>query len=437
MAAFEIRMPKLGESIIEATITRWLKNVGEHVNEDDALVEIATDKVDSEIPSPVEGLLNKIYFNEGDIVPVGEIIAEIEVAGEQDSEIRDSVQKDDDSDSNRRSEGTLVEQGNLETYGVTEYEKPGNGESFKGRFLSPLIISIIKSEGITDGDIQKIKGSGKDGRLTKRDLLEYLRNRDRSLNLKENAIDGLASSILTRNLSGNDQIIEMDRMRRLIADHMVMSVKVSPHVTSFIEADMTRIVKWRESAKSAFEEREGEKLTYTPIFIEAAARALRDFPGVNASVDGYSIIIRGKVNIGMATVLPNGNLIVPVINDADQKNLSGLSKVVNDLAGRARSNQLKPDEIQGGTFTITNLGTFGSITGTPVINQPQVAILAVGAIKKMPAVVETPEGDMIAVRHKMILALTYDHRVVDGSLGGLFLKKVAYYLENFDTNRVV
>jgi 2-oxoglutarate dehydrogenase E2 component (dihydrolipoamide succinyltransferase) len=426
MARFEIVMPKLGESIIEATITKWLKQVGEEIAEDDSIVEIATDKVDSEIPSPVEGKLIEQLYKEGDVVAVGKVIAVMEIEGEGSGET--------DTERDSSPEVKVPEPAPTEV-NVSESEAQPEAEvAEEGRFLSPLVKNIAKTEGLSSQEISAIQGSGKEGRLTKRDLLEYLENRkaqpvSEPANPKSPQVHQLAQPAVQ--LAGGDQIIEMDRMRRLIADHMVMSTQVSPHVTSFIEADMTRIVQWREANKAAFEQREGEKLTFTPIIFEAAAKAIRDFPGVNASVEGHNIIIRKRVNIGMATLLPNGNLIVPVIRDADQKNLAGMAKAVNDLAARARANQLQPDDIQDGTFTITNLGSFGSITGTPIINQPQVAILAIGAIRKMPAVIETPEGDMIGIRHKMILALTYDHRVVDGGLGGLYLKKVVENLEGF------
>ncbi len=426
MAGYEIVMPKLGESIIEATITRWLRQVGEKVAEDDPIVEIATDKVDSEIPSPVEGILVKRLFNEGEVVAVGKVIALIDT-GESDEValMKEKVTEEAEGLLPQLSES---EQALQKT--APEAQNVRGSHDTTGRFLSPLVRNIARTEGITHEELSSIPGSGKEGRLTRQDLLAYLGRRKGMAEPIPTGAGSLSSSAAPSiTIAGGDQVVEMDRMRKLIADHMVMSKQVSPHVTSFIEVDMTRIVQWREENKAAFERREGEKLTFTPFIFEAAAKAIRDFPGVNASVDGNKVILRKRVNIGMATLLPNGNLIVPVIRDADQKNLAGLARAVNDLAARARGNQLQPDEIQGGTFTITNLGSFGSLTGTPIINQPQVAILAVGAIRKMPAVIETPEGDMIAIRHKMILALTYDHRVVDGGLGGLCLKRVAEYLE--------
>lgn len=430
MATFELIMPKLGESVIEATITRWLKSAGDTVNEDDAIVEIATDKVDSEIPSPVEGKIIKTLFNEGDVVAVGAVIAVIALDGEE------SVT----SEPQAAAASTEPPAESLETAPAVLSE-PAQ-ETTSGRFYSPLVKNIAKQEQIPLAELETVPGSGKDGRLTKEDLLAYLKTRGSkpavatATETKETAPVSKfsaprheAPAIVT---SAGDQVIEMDRMRRLIADHMVMSKQVSPHVTSFIDVDVTNIVNWRNKVKDSFQKREGQKITFTPIFFEAAAKALREFPQVNASVDGYNIILRKNINIGMATALPNGNLIVPVIKNLDEKNLLGITKAVNDLAARARANKLQPDEIQGGTFTITNFGSFDSLTGTPIINQPQVAILAVGAIRKQPAVIETQYGDVIAIRHIMILSLAYDHRIVDGALGGMYLKRVKELLESFD-----
>jgi 2-oxoglutarate dehydrogenase E2 component (dihydrolipoamide succinyltransferase) len=420
MARFEIIMPKLGESIIEATITKWLKSKGDQVSEDDSLVEIATDKVDSEIPSPVEGILEDILFKVGDVVPVGKVIAIINMGGEEGMEAG--------------KQGSLEagKQGGLE---VEKSEDFGSG----GRFYSPLVKSIAKQENVSVRELDSIAGTGKDGRVTKQDVLDYLQNKPAQgvpapsgLPTPKPAQVFEAPKVI---MESGDEIFEMDRMRRLIADHMVMSKHVSPHVTSFIDVDVSNIVAWREKVKDSFLAREKEKLTYTHIFIEASALALKEFPRVNASVDGYNIIHRKQVNIGMATALPNGNLIVPVIRNADQKSLLGIIKDVNDLAERARKNSLLPDEIQGGTFTVTNFGTFDSLTGTPIINQPQVAILGIGAIRKKPVVVETLQGDLIGIRHIMILSLAYDHRVVDGAMGGMFLKKMKEILENWDVNR--
>ena len=433
MAKFEIIMPKLGESIIEATITRWVKNVGESVEEDDSLVEIATDKVDSEIPSPVEGILSKILFKEGDVIPVGTVIAIIEMEG-------DAV---GDTPAEVTSTEAPAEKGTTETKPVASGKDESQPEGQKDfsdstRFYSPLVKSMAKEENISVTELEKIPGSGHDNRVTKTDVVTFLKNRASSTGslvsapVKSAPAKKITAPAVT---SGQgDQVVEMDRMRKLIADHMVMSTHVSPHVTSFIDADVTHIVNWRNKIKDSFAKREGEKITFTPIFIHAASQALRDFPQINVSLDGYNIIYRKNINVGMAAALPSGNLIVPVIKNADQKNLLGIVKSVNDLANRARINKLQPDEIQGGTFTITNFGSFDSLTGTPIINQPQVAILGVGAIRKQPRVIETAEGDMIGIRHIMILSLAYDHRIVDGALGGMFLKRMKELLENFDPN---
>ncbi|MEA3479459.1 MAG: dihydrolipoamide acetyltransferase family protein [Bacteroidota bacterium] len=411
MAKFEIVMPKMGESIIEATITKWLKAVGDSVEEDDALVEIATDKVDSEIPSPVEGSMAELLYNEGDTVEVGKVIAIIETEGEV-------------SDAPASTTAAAV----------AIVPEPADIKA-SDRFYSPLIKSIAKKENIAIEELELIPGTGKDGRVTKQDMLDYLKTRTVTPTAAASAKVAIEAPVVTT--EAGDEIIEMDRMRRLIADHMVMSKQVSPHVTSFIDVDVTNIVNWRNRVKDVFLKREREKITFTPIFLDAAAKAIKDFPRINASVDGNNIIVRKQVNIGMATALPNGNLIVPVIRNADEKSLLGISKDVNDLAGRARANNLLPDEIQGGTFTLTNFGSFDSLTGTPIINQPQVAILGIGAIRKQAVVVETPQGDMIGIRHIMILSLAYDHRVVDGALAGMYLKRVKELLENFDINQSI
>jgi len=440
MAKFEIIMPKLGESIIEATITRWVKNVGESVEEDDSLVEIATDKVDSEIPSPVEGKLVKILFNEGDVVPVGTVIAWIEMDGEEGEKPADEDVKTDDV-AKPEKESPLEEQ-KQESTETTITDQENNADFSKSeRFYSPLVKSMAKTENISLSELEKITGSGRDNRVTKSDVVAYLdQQKAGGTQIQASAPAKQASVAKSAPVvpSGEgDQVVEMDRMRKLIADHMVMSKQVSPHVTSFIDADVTHIVNWRNRVKDNFSKREGEKITFTPIFIHAAAQALREFPQINVSLDGYHIIYRKNINIGMATALPSGNLIVPVIRNADQKNLLGVVKNVNDLANRARINKLLPDEIQGGTFTITNFGSFRNLIGTPIINQPQVAILATGSIEKKPAVLETPSGDVIAIRHKMFLSLSYDHRIIDGALGGAFLRKIADNLEQFDINRAV
>ncbi len=430
MAKFEIVMPKMGESIIEATITKWLKNVGETLEEDESIVEIATDKVDSEIPSPVDGVLSDVLFNEGDVVPVGTVIALVNTG-------------DDDEDEESSAPATEVKKMDVKvTEAVNEVkdekEPAKNDFSKSNRFYSPLVKSIAKKEDISVEELDNIKGSGKEGRVTKQDILSYLKNRGSGQQPVSKQVASApkmeAPKVTT---AAGDQVVEMDRMRRLIADNMVMSKQVSPHVTSFIDVDVTNIVNWRNKVKDEFLKREGEKITYTPIFFEATAQALKEFPQINASVDGYNIVLRKNINIGMATALPNGNLIVPVIRNTDEKNLLGITKAVNDLANRARNNKLNPDEISGGTFTITNFGSFDSLTGTPIINQPQVAILAVGAIRKQPAVLETEMGDVIAIRHIMILSMAYDHRIVDGALAGMFLKRLKEILENWDVNRVV
>jgi len=430
MAKFEIIMPKLGESIIEATITRWVKNVGDTLEEDDSIVEIATDKVDSEIPSPVEGKLVSLLFNEGDIVAVGTVIAIVDT-------------NDDDESTNTEEATTVIENNDkvevpaLDVVSNNKTENisnAGSAYSNSTKFYSPLVKSIAATEKISLEELDGINGSGKDGRVTKIDVQEYLKNRGKSSSSASTQVSSIsAPPVSTMN---GDTIVEMDRMRKLIADHMVMSTKVSPHVTSFIDVDVTNIVNWRNKVKDSFLKREGQKITFTPIFFQAAAQALRNYPQINVSLDGYNIIYRKNINIGMAAALPNGNLIVPVIKNADEKSLLGIVKSVNDLAAKAKTNKLQPDDIQGGTFTITNFGSFDSLTGTPIINQPQVAILGIGAIRKQPAVIETKDGDFIGIRHIMILSLAYDHRIVDGALAGMYLKNLKELLENFsnDTN---
>lgn len=438
MAKFEIIMPKMGESVIEATITKWLKGVGDKLEEDDSIVEIATDKVDSEIPSPVDGVLTDVLFEEGDVVPVGTVIALVKTEGNDDGENTENA-----------PEPSTVEKINIDDAPPTTNdtaEKNKNTDDIKkefsdsNRFYSPLVKSIAKKENISVEELDAINGTGKDGRVTKQDILSYLETKGsaKSIPAKTTAPSPATKMEAPKvTTAAGDQVIEMDRMRKLIADNMVMSKQVSPHVTSFIDADVTNIVNWRNKVKDEFLKREGEKITYTPIFFEATAQALKEFPQINASVDGYNIVLRKNINIGMATALPNGNLIVPVIRNADEKSLLGITKAVNDLANRARNNKLNPDEISGGTFTITNFGSFDSLTGTPIINQPQVAILAVGAIRKQPAVLETEMGDVIAIRHIMILSMAYDHRIVDGALAGMFLKRLKEILENWDINRTV
>ncbi|NPA37980.1 MAG: 2-oxo acid dehydrogenase subunit E2 [Chlorobi bacterium] len=429
MGLVNIALPRMGEAVEEATITRWFAEAGQEVKEDDVLVEVATDKVDSEIPAPVSGVVSQINFSEGDVVKVGEVMAVISTGGD------DTGQKTEEKEKIETKELEVepvmpVSEENEEKDAQTDITVKNSNI-----FLSPLVRSIAAKEDLTSDEFAKIKGSGRNGRITKDDIKEYLKNRGKEKT--ENNLSTTEQKSLEKakvNISGNDEVVKMDRMRKLIADHMLMSKQVSPHVTSVVETDVTNIVLWRNKNKDTFLKKYGVKLTYMPVFTEAVAKALRDFPGVNASVDGDSIIIKKSINIGMAVVLPSGNLIVPVIKNADTMNIAGLSRSIANLAERARTNKLTPDDIEGGTFTVTNVGTFGNIMGTPIINQPQVAILATGVIEKKPAVIETPTGDMIAIRHKMYLSLSYDHRVVDGALGGGFLKRISDYLEDFDMN---
>jgi 2-oxoglutarate dehydrogenase E2 component (dihydrolipoamide succinyltransferase) len=433
MARFELKLPKMGESVAEATITNWLKQVGDKIETDEAVLEIATDKVDSEVPSEVSGILVEQLFAKDDLVQVGQTIAIIETES-------DSVLEIPKQEIVVPVEVVAIEK-NIEV--VKETISTPKNVSDSEKFFSPLVKNIAKEEGISLAELENISGSGKDGRVTKEDILNYIKNRgivapivvEASKIVPQPTIINQPQVAAPISINGGDEIIEMDRMRKLIAGYMVASVQTSAHVQSFIEVDVTNIVKWREKVKTAFEKREGEKLTYTPIFMEAVAKALKDFPMMNISVVGDTIIKRKNINLGMAASLPNGNLIVPVIKNADQLNLVGMAKAVNDLGGRAKAGKLKPDDTQGGTYTVTNVGTFGSVFGTPIINQPQVGILALGAIRKVPAVIETPEGDFIGIRQKMFLSHSYDHRVVDGALGGSFVKRVADYLEAFDVDR--
>ena len=435
MAEFKVELPKMGESVAEATITTWLKSVGDTIEEDEPIVEIATDKVDSEVPAPCSGILKEVLFNEGDVVAVGSIFAVIDsdVSTENTSNnipYEPTISKEDIEEK--------VKQEILEP--LTNLSKIEIKNDFKNstKFYSPLVKSIASKEGISIEELEIINGTGSNQRVTKKDILNYV-----SSGKKIKTVDPIVKSNKPINstqkpvktISGQDEIIQMDRMRKLIADHMVNSVNTAPHVTSFVEADVTNMVLWRNKTKKEFLEKEGERLTFTPIFIEAIAKALRDYPLVNSSIDGDNIIIKSNINIGMATALPSGNLIVPVIKNADQLNLVGLAKTVNDLANRAKLSQLKPDDISGGTYTVSNVGTFGNVMGTPIINQPQSGILALGAIKKKPAVIESESGDLIGIRHMMFLSHSYDHRNIDGALGGQFVRKVADYLENFDINR--
>ncbi len=440
MAKVELIMPKLGESVTEATILTWEKQVGDTIEMDENVVVIATDKVDTEVPSPVEGKLVEILFQEGDTVAVGSAIAIIET----DSEVAEVQASPAVAETPTPTE---VKQPVAQNNGAVATPSANLDTSSSNRFYSPLVKSIAKEEGIDINELEGITGTGKDSRVTKSDMLVYLENRGTAPVVAKAAPVAAPKANNTVaipqfktppvNRSGNVEIIEMDRMRGLIANHMVMSKHVSPHVTSFVEADVTDLVNWRNSVKKDFQERHGEKITFTPIFMEAVVKAIQDYPMVNVAVDGNQIVRYKDINIGMAAALPSGNLIVPVIKNAENLNMVGLTKNVNDLANRARNNKLRPDEIQGGTFTLTNVGTFGNVMGTPIINQPQVAILAVGAIRKKPAVVETEYGDVIAIRHMMFLSLSYDHRVVDGMLGGSFLRRVADYLEQFDATRSI
>ncbi|TQD35460.1 dihydrolipoamide acetyltransferase family protein [Haloflavibacter putidus] len=434
MAKFELKLPQMGESVAEATITNWLKEVGDTIEEDEAVLEIATDKVDSEVPSEVEGVLKEKLFDVDDVVQVGQTIAIIETEAE--------VSQENEAPAQESANVAAVEDS------VTQAKETANKNidfADSNRFYSPLVKNIAKEENIELAELESIEGSGKDGRVTKNDILAYVENR--SSEQKEPQKTASATSAKPAaapkqpstpvNVNAEDEVLEMSRMGKMISHHMVNSVQTAAHVQSFIEVDVTKIWNWRNKVKKSYQEREGEKITFTPIFMEAVAKAIKDFPMINISVDGDKIIKRKNINLGMAAALPDGNLIVPVIKNADQLNLVGLSKKVNDLAQRARGGKLKPDDTQGGTYTVTNVGTFGSVLGTPIINQPQVGILALGAIRKVPAVVETPEGDFIGIRQKMFLSHSYDHRVVNGALGGQFVQRVAQYLEAFDENRSI
>ena len=438
MAKIELIMPKMGESVAEATIISWHKEVGDSIEMDETIVEIATDKVDSEVPSSLEGVLVEKLFDVDAVVKVGEAFAIVETSAEDGQSPSPQPQKEEKEATPQPQVVAEKIEEEIAQVKKSVQKIENNGE----RFYSPLVRSIASEEGLSIEELDSVQGSGKEGRVTKTDLLNYLNNKIQPTTSPKPSASPtpapapktVSSPPPTVSMSGDKEIIEMDRMRKLIADHMVMSKQTSPHVTSFVEADVTTLVNWRNRIKDDFKKREGQNITFTPIFIEAVAKAIKDFPMINVSVDGTNIVIHKDINIGMAAALPSGNLIVPVVKGADQMNLMGITKTVNDLANRARNNQLKPDEIQGGTFTLTNVGSFGNVMGTPIINQPQVAIMAVGAIKKKPAVIETPHGDLIGIRHMMFLSLSYDHRVVDGALGGGFLRKVADYLEQFDDN---
>ena len=435
MAKFELKLPKMGESVAEATITNWLKNVGDIIEMDEPVLEIATDKVDSEVPSEVNGVLKEILFHVDDVVNVGETLAIIETDSEYDNveEIPESYSKEVNENDSQVEEITekLFES-------VNTNSSESSQDTSSARFYSPLVKNIAKTEGISSQELETIQGTGSEGRVTKNDILNFLDQKSstpsKNLSPKE-PIKSIVAHDSVEAFKGEDEIIEMTRMGKLVSQHMLSSIQTSAHVQSFIEADVTKIWNWRKQVKDDFFKREGENLTFTPIFMEAVAKALRDYPMMNISVSGDKIIKKKNINIGMAAALPDGNLIVPVIKNADQLNLVGMTKTVNDLANRSRSNQLKPDEIQEGTYTVTNVGSFGSIMGTPIINQPQVGILALGAIRKVPAVIETSEGDFIGIRYKMFLSHSYDHRVVNGALGGMFVKAVKEYLEAWDMNR--
>lgn len=462
MAQIEIRLPKMGESVTEATITNWLKEVGDTIEMDEPLVEVATDKVDNELPSEAEGVLVKKLFEKDEVAQVGDVIAVISTDG--DAPADDSSAPAAAVEQTEASAPAVVAESITAEVATMTATVNGNGNGVvakngpSGKFYSPLVRSIAEKEGVSMSELETIAGSGQNGRVTKKDILGYIGG-DRSAATvaapapsapaaapaaapktapaPAAAGGGFLSNIKEPVVTAgpDDEIMEMDRMRKLIADHMVMSTHVSPHVTSYVEADVTNIFNWRKKVKKEFMDREGENITFTPIFMEAVVKAIKDFPMINVSVSGDQIIKRKHINIGMATALPSGNLIVPVIKDADRLNLTGLTKAVNEMANNARNNSLKPEDIQGGTYTVTNVGTFGNVMGTPIINQPQVAILALGAIRKVPAVIETPDGDFIGIRHKMFLSHSYDHRVVDGALGGQFVRRVADYLEQFDPER--
>lgn len=447
MAIVDLVMPKLGESIMEATVLKWHKKPGDTVQMDETILEIATDKVDSEVPSTAAGVIEEILFNVNDVVPIGTTIARIRTGADEpvvsspvaSAPVQETVNMP-------AQEAVVVETISSQTSNIKLQTSNGN----INRFYSPLVLNIAASEGVSMTELEAIPGTGNEGRVTKKDILQYVGGRKsggqqpeaRSTNsemviplAKVQPDQSASSSQQLTTYTGNVEIIEMDRMRKLIADHMVRSKQTSPHVTSFTEADVTNLVQWRDKVKKEFEKREGTKITFTPLFIEAIVRCIKKFPLINCSLDGNNIIIKKDINIGMATALPSGNLIVPVIKNADQLNMVGLAKQVNNLADAARNGKLKVDDTQGGTFTLTNVGTFGSLMGTPIINQPQVAIMAVGAIKKRPVVIETPAGDSIAIRHMMYLSMSYDHRIVDGSLGATFLTAVAKELENFNPER--
>ena len=448
MAKKELKLPKMGESVAEATITTWLKEVGDTIEADEAVLEIATDKVDSEVPSEYDGVLVEKLFDVDDVVKVGEVVAIIEVEGEDTDENEAEAAPSSGAEEASESENEAASAVEESVKSAKSSTESTSNYSDSSKFYSPLVKNIADKENITVKELDKIKGTGLDERVTKDDILTYVKTKkeggssvEQSVTKKtpepKKATETVAKPSTPVNINADDEVVEMTRMGKLISSHMIASTQTSAHVQSFIEVDVTDIWNWRGKHKAAFQKREGEKLTFTPIFMEVVAKTIKDFPKINIAVDGDKIIMKKHINLGMAAALPDGNLIVPVIRDADQLNLLGMAKKVNDLAGRARNGKLKPDETQGGTYTVTNVGTFGSVMGTPIINQPQVGILALGAIRKVPAVIETPEGDFIGIRYKMFLSHSYDHRVVNGALGGQFIQRMKEYLENFDTNQTV
>ncbi len=442
MSEFKVQMPKLGESVQEATITKWFVKEGDKIEEDGAMFEVATEKVDSEIPSPVDGVISKILYKENDLVPVGEIVAIIQVEEDEDdqqkAEATEETQEAKDKEPDKQEAEKLV----VKASETPELKAVPEKSSGPGRFYSPLVVNIAREENISFDELERIQGSGEHGRVQKKDLLQYLEDKKQGKTAVPSkqeppAADTREKPKISASIGSADQIVEMDRVRKIIAERMVESKKISAHVTSVVEADVTNLVLWRNKIKDDFQSKYGEKITFMPVFTEAVAQALTEFPLVNSSVEGDKIIIHKNVNIGIAVAKPDGNLVVPVIREAEQKNLLGLTKTLNRLADSARKNKLGMDDFQGGTFSITNFGSFRNIIGTPIINQPQVAILATGSIEKKPAVMETVTGDVIVVRHKMFLSLTYDHRIIDGALGGAFLRRIADILEEFDINRVI
>jgi 2-oxoglutarate dehydrogenase E2 component (dihydrolipoamide succinyltransferase) len=432
MSEFKILIPKLGESVQEATITKWFVKEGDTIEEDDPIFEVATDKVDSEIPSSVDGVVSKILFKEDDVVPVGEVVAIIKI-DEEDDESENVKETSEVKNKEVESEEPAEKTEDVSAVKASDIKSSSN------RFYSPLVKSIAEKENVTLEELESIEGSGQNGRVQKNDLLKFIEDKKavKSAPAESKPASKPSAPKVSPSIGASDQIIEMDRVRKLIADHMVRSKQTSPHVTSVVEADVTNLVLWRNKVKNEFQEKYGEKITFMPVFTEAVAKALVEFPVVNSSVDGDKIYLHKSANVAIAVAKPDGNLVVPVIKEAEQKNLVGITKKLNQLAEGARSNKLRPEDYQGGTFTITNFGSFRNVIGTPIINQPQVAILATGTIEKKPAVMETPTGDAIVVRHKMFLSLSYDHRIIDGAMGGAFVRRIADLLEEFDINRQI